>query len=99
MANRPGSATEPTEINNFCNKDVSSDNGLLARCREECKERLCCFEDNSEFSCYEDDEEWCREYEACALVGYTFFSTTENKQGSGTKIDDLCNEDVLSNNG
>lgn len=40
-------------VDDVCNNDVSSNSELFMDCREKCKERSCCFENDPSYSCYE----------------------------------------------
>jgi len=98
-------STLPRGIDDLCNENVSSDKLLFSDCRQECKTRSCCFEDK-DFSCYEQDEEWCEEYKACAHVGFTF-TVAENKpvatvepsnvsgKEKGDQIDTKCSREYI----
>jgi len=75
-AGTPTTTTKTISINDLCNQDVLTNKRQHSICLEECSKRSCCFEDEPALSCYEEDKEWCRQYQACTLVGMVFTTST-----------------------
>ena len=74
-------------------EDVCDHHLPISPCKKKCNERLCCFEGETEQSCYGKDKEWCDEYERCSLVGLTFAS-----EGDDLIIQNICSEEQLEVN-
>ena len=81
-----GQATQSIE-------DVCDHHLPISPCKKKCNERLCCFEGETEQSCYGKDKEWCDEYERCSLVGLTFASEEDD-----LIIQNICSEEQLEVN-
>jgi len=102
-----GDGRNSNSFDDVCTKEVSSNEDLFYDCEEACNKRSCCFEGESGLSCYKMEREWCNEYEACRLVGmaFTASATSAKTTPAGTpitttettSIDDLCNQNVSTN--
>mmetsp|Transcript_21129 Transcript_21129/g.30191 ORF Transcript_21129/g.30191 Transcript_21129/m.30191 type:complete len:790 (+) Transcript_21129:84-2453(+) len=60
-------AQEMTEIEKICSMDAIAANGTKA-CTDLCRQRACCFVDESEFNCVEERRDWCEEYSLCTIL-------------------------------
>jgi len=58
------------EVKELCTSQAIYDSRLADRCREACRPRWCCFEEN-EGNCYTMNSEWCDEYMACEVLAGT----------------------------
>jgi len=58
---------EKALVQKVCSMDAISTNGSKD-CADICRERACCFVDESEFNCIQERSDWCLEYSLCTIL-------------------------------
>ncbi len=67
------------DVDELCIDKVTIYSSLKSACEQTCEKRLCCFESDPAYSCYDLEKDWCDEYKACSVVGYNFYRSTSDE--------------------
>lgn len=100
-------SVEKALVQKVCSMDAISANGSKD-CADLCRERACCFVDETEFNCIQERSDWCLEYSLCTILNMregggetmnttvaTTAMTTSVTTPTANEVDKKCSFDFL----